>query len=421
MATYEVPDADIWVGATAPVGAAADDFWFDTSAVPLFGIDIEGTLPGAGPPSPTNPPDGSAGNPDPGDAWWDGDGGLWVWDGITWVFQGNFQGPSGPAGPSGPPGPPGAPLDILGELPTGGPPAATNPPDGSAVNPPPSDGQAWIDPDGIMWIWNSEPAPGEWISIQFTGEQGPTGPSGPPGEGLSIKGTITGPAGLPTNPEDNDGWVVTNAPTGPPLLAIWDDQAPTGPGTWVTVPWSGPTGPTGPTGPQGDKGVFNFLGQLPTGVTGPPATPPDPGWPPAGTVGWPTVPEKGDAVTDENGGIWVWTGDPAAGGGGWVAIESGNVAINGLPVGGVYPDVLYKASATDYDAVWGPLTQVPAIQELTSRVVAIENWIGTYGPYLVDWIFTSNWASNSNLSAPSGPLGAGPVPPALPLPTGPTV
>lgn len=105
MPTFEVPDADIWVGEAPPTGADPLDFWFDTSKVPLFGIDIKGSLPNPGPPAEPSP--------SPGDAWWDSNGNLWVWSAPEWVDQGNFRGPPGPTGPSGGGGvlPPGGDTD----------------------------------------------------------------------------------------------------------------------------------------------------------------------------------------------------------------------------------------------------------------------------------------------------------------------
>jgi hypothetical protein len=113
---FEVVDADIWVGGTAPTGADPDDFWFDTTTVPLTGIDIDGTIPGIGPPPTPTPP------PDPGDAIIDGDGNIWVWDGTTWVNVGSIHGPTGPSGGVGPLGPtgPSGPTGPIGEAgPTG--------------------------------------------------------------------------------------------------------------------------------------------------------------------------------------------------------------------------------------------------------------------------------------------------------------
>ena len=96
----EVRNADIWVSAAPPVGAELDDFWLDTTKVPLFGITIVGSLPVPGP-----PPSNGTGS---GDAYWDSVGHLWVWDGSRWVDQGSFQGPVGATGPVGPSGAVGA-------------------------------------------------------------------------------------------------------------------------------------------------------------------------------------------------------------------------------------------------------------------------------------------------------------------------
>jgi hypothetical protein len=139
-------DADIWVGEVPPVGAETHDFWFDTAKVPLFGISIIGQLPGAGPPSPVNPPDGSADAPDPGDAWWDSDGGLWVWDGTGWVYQGNFRGPTGPVGPTGPP--------MGSMLPTGSP--------GQVLIMGPT-GPEWVDPAVAFPTLSTWPLVANWV------------------------------------------------------------------------------------------------------------------------------------------------------------------------------------------------------------------------------------------------------------------
>lgn len=190
MADYEVQDADIWVGATPPVAADPDDFWFDTSKVPLFGITIEGTLGTVGPPA------GSGGS---GEAWWDSDGHLWVWDGTVWVDQGGFRGPEGPVGPEGPTGPGisfKGPLGSPAELPTGAVP-----------------GDAYvIVPDLFVWDGVS------WVTSPWVGPAGPTGPAGPVGPGLSIVGTLPDvgpPSGV--GGSVGDTWISSDG-----FLWVWD-------------------------------------------------------------------------------------------------------------------------------------------------------------------------------------------------------
>jgi len=86
---------------------------------------------------------------------------------IDWWLQ---QGPTGPAGTN---------IKIVGELPTVGPPSPTNPPDGSAANPPPLPGDGWVDSNDDVWVW-SEELPG-WINVgPVLGPPGATGPMGPP-------------------------------------------------------------------------------------------------------------------------------------------------------------------------------------------------------------------------------------------------
>lgn len=94
----KIPDVDIWVSDTPPVGADPDDFWFDTTSVPFTGVNIEGTFPGLGEPS-------TSGSEKPGDGWVsESDGHLWVWTGKEWYDVGQFRGPAGPEGPAGPQG-----------------------------------------------------------------------------------------------------------------------------------------------------------------------------------------------------------------------------------------------------------------------------------------------------------------------------
>lgn len=250
MADIEIVDADIWVGSTAPTGADPDDFWFDTSKVPLFGIKIEGTLPHPGAPTGGEDP-----TPDPGDAWWDSDGNLWVWDGDSWEDQGNFRGPPGPTGPMGPNG-------LQGPIgPTG----------------PPGSGTG-----GGGGVGTTGP----------TGPAGPIGPTGPAGAPLNIIGSLPGD-GPPASPGSNPGDAVID---GDGDIWVWDGSQ------WVEAA-GGPTGPTGPAGPTGPVGPgLKILGTLPD--AGPPATP--------GT-------DPGDAWLGNDGSIWVWDGSqwtPIAGGGG---------------------------------------------------------------------------------------------------------
>lgn len=211
---FEVPDADIWVGATPPTvadGATTDDFWFDTTKVPLTGIDIDGVFPGAGPP--VNP------GTDPGDAWIDGDGFLWIWDGNEWVNVGKVTGDTGPTGPTGPsstvPGPTG-PQGATGDLgPTGPIGQSIQLLDGMGTHVEPLGGAAQrvdVDHDGTLRIINldgirfqlgSSP---EWVNSMIVssagdGLQGIGGHVGPTGPVISVRavpdgGITVGPSGV---------------------------------------------------------------------------------------------------------------------------------------------------------------------------------------------------------------------------------
>lgn len=234
--TFEVPDADIWVGESAPPvgspGLDANDFWFDTSTVPLTGLDIDGVLP----PGVAGPPIGDG--TDPGDAWIDGDGFLWVWDGSTWVNIGKVTGEVGPTGPAGATGPEGlvGPTGVAGpagEIGATGPTGPMGPATqltnglGTAIRPAgPELVRVDVDHDdslriiafgGDRFLVGVEPT---WIQGQVSGLAGPglmmtTGPTGPvisvdPGVGI-----IVGPTGVSADPN----WIRSQATAGAGLFS----------------------------------------------------------------------------------------------------------------------------------------------------------------------------------------------------------
>lgn len=213
MAEVEIRDADIWVGATYPTAADPADFWFDTSKVPLFGVDIVGTLPSLGPP-------GGAGVD--GEAWWDSDGNMWVWDGDSWENQGNFRGPPGEQGlpglpgEQGLPGEPGVPLHIRGTL---------NYPSELPMGPAINDAYV-IAPD--LFVWDGV----TWVTVPFVG------PRGEPGPPLNILGTLAN-----AGPPDWDGaaagdtWISSVG-----TLWVWDGMQ------WSEVSAIGPSGSGLPPG-----------------------------------------------------------------------------------------------------------------------------------------------------------------------------
>jgi hypothetical protein len=199
MTDHEIPDADIWVSGSPPVAAKPDDFWFDTSEVPLFGISIGGTLGTLGPPPNTGAD---------GDAWWDADGNLWVQRNGNWVNQGNFRGPAGPAGPEGPTGPagPAGTVNIKGTF--------SFP---SQLPLKPHDHDAYVI-GTRLYIWDGEED--SWTTVPFVGETGPTGPPGPP---LQIVGTLPDTAPPRTSVgekhENGETWIATDG-----TMWIWNGK-----------------------------------------------------------------------------------------------------------------------------------------------------------------------------------------------------
>jgi hypothetical protein len=145
----KIPDVDIWVSDTPPVGADPDDFWFDTTSIPAINLNIRiiGHIP-SGPP--TEP------GTEPGDALIsDSDSHLWVWTGSEWVDLGPLSGPPGPEGQQGPEGPPGP----QGPAGPDGPPGPQGPP-GESVG-----GSAFVAGGGIAIT--PIDSPDQTISVQF--------------------------------------------------------------------------------------------------------------------------------------------------------------------------------------------------------------------------------------------------------------
>lgn len=215
---YEVQGADIWVSDTPPVGAEHDDFWFDTSAIPSFGLNIIGPIP-AGPPA--LPGDA------PNDAYIAVDTGhIWIWNGEIWVDAGAFVGPEGDTGPQGPPG-------FIGPTGAMGPIGPTGP-----------QGQR-----GATGADSTIPGP-----MGPTGPRGSSGPMGPPGYD-GADSTVPGPEG-PIGPTGATG----------PASTVAGPMGPTGPRGATGA--QGAPGPFGPTGPAGADGAIGVDGA--TGPTGPP-------------------------------------------------------------------------------------------------------------------------------------------------------
>jgi hypothetical protein len=185
-----------------------------------------------------------------------------------------------------------------------------------------------------------------------TGPAGATGPAGPAGP----QGNV-GPAG----PQGNVG------PQGP--------QGNIGP--------QGPQGNIGPAGPQGDIGPQGQEGDV--GPQGPAGTPGEvwfsgSGAPAGGTgiVGdWYVNLDNGDVY--EKTGAAAWTlrgnirgpqgiqgiqGDPGPAGADGAPGADGTDGV-GVPAGGAINKVLKKASAADFDTVWGDASTVAALDDLT--------------------------------------------------------
>ena len=207
--------------------------------------------------SPDNLPDA----PQPGQGVIDSDSGsIVVWDGSSWVDIGPVQGPQGIEGPSGPAGADGVDGKDGGQGPEGkeGPPgqnAATIEINGSYNPDSPgtgSEGDAQIDANGDIWIWNGS----DWVNsgpIQGPkGDPGPMGPGGPqgkqgpPGESAQLEINIVPPGdggGYPDDPEDGDAVVDDKG-----QIIIWNGE------TWVPIGLvQGPTGPEGPPGKDAEE------------------------------------------------------------------------------------------------------------------------------------------------------------------------
>ena len=182
------------------------------------------------------------------------------------------------------------------------------------------------------------------------GDTGDTGPQGPIG--------LTGPQGPKgdtgaTGPQGPQGIQGATGPQGPQgLKGDTGDTGPTGL-TGATGP-AGPIGLTGATGPQGPKGDTGDTGpQGPIGLTG--ATGPQG---PQGIQGA-TGPEGPKGDTGDTGP----TGPTGATGATGPAGADGV----GVPVGGATGQALVKASATNYDTIWGDVVTPSGTQTLTSK------------------------------------------------------
>lgn len=343
------------------------------------GIAIQGALDVPGPPS-------FAGTT-AGDMWIDVDGDGWVWDGSTWNDVGPIRGPVGPAGPQGAVGPAG-PQGVAGpEGPEGkrGPvgPGVVLEGTLAGVGPPvPAGGfvgEAWIDTNDDLWVWNGT----AWVDAgPIQGPEGPAGPAGPAGAaGATGPQGEVGPAGPegprgPTGPAGADGATGPQGETGP--------AGPAGADSTVAGP-AGPEGPAGPAGPKGDPGA--------KGDPGDPGAKGDPGDPgPAGADG--AIGPKGDKGDPGDTGPAGPKGDPG---------DTGPQGIQG-PAGPQGP----QGEAGSGVVIVGTL---PAVGPPTAPDPGVgDMWIDVNGD---GWVWDgASWTNVGPIRGPEGPEGpAGPAGP----------
>lgn len=160
----------------------------------------------------------------------------------------------GPAGPQGPPGQDGArgPQGYSGET---GPEGPTGPQGIQGVQGP--EGVSGLSAYEVATQGGYTGTQSEWLASL----QGVQGPAGADGKSVSIQGTVTNAAALPTGLTSADagkGWITGNDGH----LHVWSGTAFSDVGTV-----RGPEGPTGPQGPQGIQGLKGDTGDA--GATGP--------------------------------------------------------------------------------------------------------------------------------------------------------
>lgn len=219
---------------------------------------------------------------------------------------------------------------------------------------------------------NGAPGPkGDQGNIGPEGPEGPTGPGGPPGA-IGPVGPV-GPAGLtwrgpwaaPTSYFEDDvvgyngaayfalGSPAPSAGT-PPTDGV--GALNTGWALLAAQGADGPQGPRGLTGPTGPPGITGAQGPAgPQGVKGDPG---DPGANGQDGAAGPAGPEGPRGLPGE-------AGVPGPAG-------------PGLPAGGTQGQVPIKASATNYDVVWGAVSGGHTIQDEGTSVAQREvmNFVG---------------------------------------------
>jgi len=180
-------------------------------------------------------------------------GNLWVWNGSSWQDAGTLQGPQGLQGPiglSGPQGPQG-PVGLTGSQGVQG----VQGPQG-AQGP-----QGDVGPQGIQGVIGPQGPQG----VQgLQGLDGAAGPQGEAGVGITLKGSVSTPAELPSIGNiQGDAYIVDSDGN----LYVWNGSTFTDAGQIVGPQGAqGAQGPQGPAGPQGVAGVDGLQG--PQGIQG---------------------------------------------------------------------------------------------------------------------------------------------------------